>query len=41
MLPIRITFAGCSTMSVTDFADPGSSAAAGGPSTAIDCGVTT
>src|SRR4029450_3354739 len=42
MLPIRITFAGCSTISVTDFGSSSVVASSrGGPSTAIACGVTT
>jgi hypothetical protein len=42
MLPIRITLAGSSTMSVTEVAVTGSaSGSRGGPSTAMPCGVTT
>ncbi len=43
MLPIRITLAGCSTMSVTDFRSSAGSTTSGdgGPSTAMEFGVTT
>jgi hypothetical protein len=35
MLPIRITLAGCSTMSVTDLVDASSTSGCGGLSTAM------
>jgi hypothetical protein len=42
MFPIRITFAGSSTMSVTDLRSSFvSTSSRGGPSTAMACGVTT